>query len=274
MSLRARLAAVLAMSLLATDAAAQSSPAGLRRRMDAFAAALRDQGPMPEIAAFFPRDSAWRMVRTPDREAPGATLRIVRVAPDSTLAAIRGGGELCASFGGPTAEVGPDEATLVMQVMDHPRPWRYVGRQRFVPAGAPAESPSWVEWRRERGAWVVSRIGEEYVYFPRVVGRSMERDLSRDTTVGNELPLERRLAANARWFTDNGQITVGGRRYTPYGLPVRIDDHELRRYGSVDVVPVFVERVNPDDPASVVYVLYAPGQYQRYQSFGNSVCRN
>lgn len=271
---RARLAAVLAMSLLAADAAAQSPPAGLRRRMDAFAAALRDQAPMHTIAGFFPRDSVWAMVRTPDRPAPGATLVIFRVVPDSTLALISEGGRLCDSFGGVVGDVGAAETVLVMQAMEHPRPWRYVGQQRFVPSDAPAGSPAWVEWRRERGAWVVSRIGEEYPYFPRLLGRTLEREISRDTSAGDNLPIERRLATSTRWYDRQEPLIVGVNRFYKYGLPVVIGDDDLRRFGSVDAVPVFVERGAPYDVPSVVYVLAAPGQYQPYQVFGHSVCRD
>jgi hypothetical protein len=269
---RTLLAASLLCALPAA-ARAQDAPAGLRQRMEAFARALREQEPMVRIASFFPRDSAWEFVETPDRKAPGAVVRHHRFEPDGTLRAISEGGPVCSSFGGVIGDVGPVETALVMQAMQSRRPWRYVGRLRFVPPGARAGAPNFVEWRRERGAWVVSRVGEPYHYVPRVIGR-VPPDPTRDTTAGNGLPLERRLAAGTRWFRDNEPIIVAYRRYIKYGLPRPLADSLLVRYGSVGVVPVFVERGERErDLWPVVYVLVTPGEYQPYETYGHSVCR-
>ncbi|HEX8245283.1 MAG TPA: hypothetical protein VF541_17350, partial [Longimicrobium sp.] len=165
---RAVLAAAL-LCALAAEVRAQAAPAELRRRMDAFASALREQEPMARIASFFPRDLAWEFVQTPDRA--DAPVRRHSFGPASTLAAISKGGPICSSFGGVVGNVGPDETVLVMQATESRRPWRYVGRLRFVPPGARTGSPNFVEWRRERGAWVVSRVGEPYHYSPRLIGR-------------------------------------------------------------------------------------------------------
>jgi hypothetical protein len=269
-ALRALLAASL-LFVLPAVADAQNAPAELRRRMDAFARALREQEPMAHIASFFPRDSAWEFVETPDRKAPGAVIRRRRFEPEVTLRAISEGGPVCHSFGGVIGDVGPVETALVMQAMENTRPWRYVGRLRFVPPGARAGSPNYVEWRRERGAWVVSRVGEPYAYFPRVLGRPMP-DPTRDTTAGRGLPLERRLASDTRWFRDNEAITIAYRRYVKFGLPRPVADSLLVRYGSLGVVPVFAARAERRYPG-VVYVPVAPGEYQAYETFGHSICR-
>jgi hypothetical protein len=266
---------LLAAALLATlaaDAAAQSAPAGLRRRMDAFAAALRDEAPVATIASFFPRDAAWEMVRTPERPTPQPAVETIRIAADSTLAAIRKDGRICDSFTGTVGDVGPVETTLGMQMRMHDGPWRYAGRLRFVPPGEPASSPTYVEWRRERGSWVVSRVGEQYYYFPRVLGVDAHDRASRDTTAGSGLPLERRLAAEQRWYRENAPITVGGRRYIKYGLPRPLPDSVLTRFGTVGVVPVYVERSEEERPW-VVYVLATPGQYQPYETHMYGGCR-
>jgi len=272
LSLRALLAASL-LSLLPTVASTQNAPPELRRRMDAFTRALREMEPMERIASFFPRGSAWEFVETPNRKAPGAAVLRRRFDPASTLPAISEGGPICGSFGGVTGDVGAAETALVMQAMASRRPWRYLGRGRFVPPGASADSPGFVEWRREHGAWVIGRIGEEYWYQPRLIGRERP-DVTRDTTVGNGLPLERRLAADTRWFRDSEPINIAGRRYIKYGLPRTLDDSLLKRYGTLGVVPIFKERgaVERGSP-SVIYVLVAPGEYQPYQLFGNSICR-
>lgn len=266
---------LLAVSLLvtvATEAAAQSTPAGLRGRMDAFAAALRDEARVATIADFFPRDAAWELVRVPDRPTPRPAVETIRILADSTLAAISKGGRVCDSFTGTVGDVGPVETTLGMQTRMHRGAWRYAGRLRFVPPGEPVSSPTYVEWRRERGAWVVSRVGEEYYYDPPVLGQE-KPDPTLDTTAGNDLPLERRLAANQQWYRDHEPIVIHGRRYTKYGLPRPLDEGLLRRYGSRGVVPVFVERAVEGDRAEVMYVLVAPGEYQPYQGIAYGGCR-
>ena len=269
-ALRALLAASL-LCVLPAVADAQNAPTELRQRMDAFARALREREPMARIASFFPRDSAWELVDTPDRKAPGAALRRRRFEPGSTLRAISEGGPVCNSFGGVIGDMGPSENALVMQAMESPRPWRYVGRGRFVPTGARAGSPNFVEWRRERGTWVVSRVGESYDYSPRVIGREPP-DPTRDITAGNGLPLERRLAADTRWYQNNEPIVVAYRRWVKYGLPRLQDDSLLVRYGSLGVVPVFARRGYRERP-DLLYVPVAPGEYQPYETHGHSVCR-
>ena len=93
-----------------------------------------------------------------------------------------------------------------------------------------------------------------------------------DTSAGNGLPLERRLASAQPWYLDRGPITIAGRRYIQYGLPRPLDEGLLRRYGSVGGVPVYVERAG-DGGAEVVYVLVAPGQYQPYETNVYLGCR-
>lgn len=50
---------------------------------------------------------------------------------------------------------------LAHQVMTRGTAWRRVAGNRFVPPGACASSPVFVEWRREGDAWVISAIGDE-----------------------------------------------------------------------------------------------------------------
>ena len=264
------------LAALSADAAAQSAPAGLRQRMDGFLAALRSEAPLSTIRGFFPRDSAWELVRVPDSRSPYARVLTFRVAADSTFATISEGGRACDSFGGVFGgEVGPIETTMGMQARIHRRPWRYLGRLRFVPPGEPATSSTYVEWRRERGTWVLSRAGELYYYSSPVLGESASYLASRDTTAGNGLPLERRLAAGTQWFRDSEPIFVANSRYTKYGLPRPLPDSLLVRYGSVGTVPVYVERgVASRYVGEVIYVLVNPGEYQPYQGIGHgSICR-
>ena len=227
---------------------------------------------MERIASFFPRQGEWEMVRTPDRVAPGAVVERHRFSPGNTLAAISYGGPVCDSFGGVTGDIGPAGGVIVMQAHGERR-WRYVGRSRFVPPGRRADSPIYVEWIRENGAWVVSRIGEEYWYAPRVIGEPAERHVTRDTTAGSGLPMERRYGSRAAWFIDSRLIEVEDHLYVKYGLPRTIDAGLLVRFGSVGVVPVFVEPAAARVP-EVMYVLVGPDEYQPYMGFGHSTCRD
>ena len=173
-----------------------------------------------------------------------------------------------------TGDLGAYEGTLVMRAMDSHRLWRYVGHLRFVPPGSRATSRVYVEWRREAGAWVVSRIGASSWYFPRVAGRPTEPELTRDTMEGRWLPPERRLATRQPWFSRGPPIffeRLGG--YMQYGPPREIDDSLLTRFGSIGVVPVFVEPAANHERPEVWYVPTGPGHYQPYMAFGNSVCR-
>jgi len=50
---------------------------------------------------------------------------------------------------------------LAHQILTRGTGWRRVAGNRFVPPGAPASSPVFIEWRREGDTWVVSSIGDE-----------------------------------------------------------------------------------------------------------------
>jgi hypothetical protein len=52
---------------------------------------------------------------------------------------------------------------LLMDVIMHTaHRWRLVGGNRFVPPDAPANCPTYVEWRREGNRWVISAFGDEW----------------------------------------------------------------------------------------------------------------
>jgi hypothetical protein len=263
-------------------AEAQAAPRELRRRMDAFVTALVAMDSMEKIAGFFPRRTEWELVRTPNRVAPGAAVGHHRFAAGQTLAAISEGGPVCDSFGGVTGDVGPYEGALVSQAADSDGrwslsgrgrgPWRHAGRGRFVPPGARPDGHIYVQWTREGGDWVIERIGEEYE--PRSVDTRAWPKVSRDTTAGSELPMESRYASRVDWFVQSSPITVGGRAYVKYGLPVALAQDDVNQFGSVGVVPVFMEPAANRRVPEVVYVLAGPGAYQPYQGFGHSICRD
>jgi hypothetical protein len=284
MHVAALLLGVLTIAALGRPAGAQAAPPELRRRMDAFVTALVAMDSMERIASFFPRQAEWELVRTPNRMAPGAAVERHRFAPGQTLAAISEGGSVCESFGGVSGEVEAYEGTLVSQAARADGrwsfsgrgdgPWRYVGRGRFVPPGAPALSSIYVQWIHERGAWVLERIGEEYWYEPPVIGELAVSRMTRDTSAGRELPMERQQAAGRGWFVEGRPIYFGEHAYVKYGLPRTLSEGDVIRFGSVGMVPVFVEPSASSRQPEVVYVLAGPGEYQPYYGFGNALCRD
>jgi hypothetical protein len=245
-----------------TGASAETTLAG---RMRAFAEAAPN-APNDSVAAFFPRRGDWTWVHTRRPfDAPGP-LRVStwRFPGAETLRAIGEGGPVCQSFD-ESGGVGPYEGRLGMQTRMHRGPWRRVRGTRFVPAGEPAASPVFVEWRREDGAWVVSAFGDMGVYFPRVPDRHPPAAW-RDTT---GVP-EDAAFAQTDWY----MITLGGIRYATYGNPRPEDRSRLKRIGVFEGVSVFAERdENPNQPY-VVHLPTAPGEFQVYLApHGPYVCR-
>ena len=267
----ALVALLLVVSARGLDAQA-APPAGLRPRMNAFLRALRDQAPMPEIAAFFPQRAEWELVRAPNHA--GAPATDLRFRPDETLSAIREGGRVCDSFGGVVGDVAAYGGVIVLQAMGSPR-WKYVGTTRFVPTGKDASPMAYVEWMREGGAWVIARIGEETYYEPHVVGVPVVPAtdavaVTRDTSTRADAPPERRFALGMAWFESNVPLRGGG-TWLKYGVARPVDVALLERFGAVGTVPVFQEI---GAHGEVLYVPVTPGNYQPYQSFGHSVCRD
>jgi hypothetical protein len=92
--------------------------------------------------------------------------------------------------------------------------WRRFGT-RFVPPRAPASSPTYVEWRRERGTWVIAELGDEDTWFaPRPEGprARVRRSPSTGPLLTLPLPEGERYAGTAAWFKSDGMIWLGGLR--------------------------------------------------------------
>ena len=86
--------------------------------------------------------------------------------------------------------------------------------------------------------------------------------------------MERRYADRWRWFAASGPITFERHTYVKYGLPRILGEHDVIRFGSVGVVPVFVEQSASSRQPEVVYVQTGPHEFQPYQGFGHSICRD
>jgi hypothetical protein len=250
-----------------------AQPAELRSRVDEFVTALREMEPMEKIAGFFPSRGVWDLVETPDKVAPGARVGRRRFGPEHTLKAIREGGPLCGSFGGVRGDVAAREGVLVGQVQTNKGRWVHAGGNRFVPSGKGARSPIFLEWTREDGRWVIARVGEESWHSPRVLGGPAWPAVRRNLVAGAGLPIERTFASTTRWYADHLPIRVDGWVLHKYGYPRALSADEVERFGSIGLVPVFVERDLGRTP-EVVYVLTGIGEYQPYQNMVNSTCRD
>lgn len=254
---------------MAAQTGTPAAPATLDARMQAF---LREmgEGSTERVAAFFPRRGDWSWVTTEPRTPEGGRTGTWRFAGSETLRAIGPGGPVCWSFHRGGGELGPRGGSLQAHVTDHPSGWRRVRGNRFVPPGAGARSPVFVQWRREDGEWVVAAFGEVHRWRPpgprepRMAGtQAVPRDgIIRDTLL---VPAGAAYAAGAEWYTANRPITLDGIRYLRYGLPRRFEPGALVRIGTLERVAVYAPRRDTQRP-ELVMVPVAPGEFQVYEN--------
>jgi hypothetical protein len=245
-----------------------AAPATLDARMQAFFREIPRE-PNDALAAFFPRRGDWTWVQTVrdmERGRPPRT-GVWRFPGAETVRVIGVDGPACPSFDHIRGEFGPFEGKFGMQMMMHPGPWRRVRGNRFVPPGASDRSTVFVEWRREDGEWVVSTIGDEEAYLPRLLGVEAN-SVSRDTLLA---PEGAAYAAGQAWYVDRLSIQMDERIYLPYGPPRPLSLNDLRRVGVLDRVSVYAERREPAE--EVLYIPISPGEYQPYQTIGPDPCR-
>ncbi|HET7231208.1 MAG TPA: hypothetical protein VFJ16_14445 [Longimicrobium sp.] len=147
-----------------------------------------------------------------------------------------------------------------------PRPWRRVSATRFVPPDAGRHSATFVEWRRENGRWVISSLGTEEEYWPRLLGRSIDEAVP-GPRVLLKLPLAdtARVAAGQPWYENDEPITVAGVRLVKYGLPRQLAEGDVVRWGTLHGVGVYVEPRTPRVPQIVYLVVDRGGSFQPYQ---------
>ena len=133
------------------------SAATLDDRASAFLRAVRRKN-SDSLALFFPRTGNWTYVHTAHHE-DGPREAVRRFSGPDVPLAISYRGPLGRSF---TINYESQPIGLFAhQVLHRGTAWRRVRGNRFVPPGAPASSPIFVEWRREDGQWVVSAFGDE-----------------------------------------------------------------------------------------------------------------
>lgn len=270
---RAFIVGIALLAAVPSRAAAQDSEVVPAVRMKRFMRALLTDS-LDLLLPFFPRQGDWSWVQAWSDEhehpLPAGTWRFPAA---STRQVLDHGGPACESFdlfpeGG---EFGAPPGLLSEHVRYDSMGWRRVRGNRFVPPGAKASSPVFVEWRREGREWVISRFGDEQMYFPHLAGEEIGT-IMRDTLL--RLPLNA-YAANERWYVNNDPISFDGNRYVKYGLPRQLGDEDWRllvRIGRAGRVPVYAERDVPKPP-EVIYIPTGPGEAQAYEGFLRPSCR-
>lgn len=266
-----RTSTLLIVALLAVQpmAARAQSSASVTRRMDAFVASF---GRAPEPPGFFPREGALEWVVT--YRTPGEADRVERqrFAAEEIPAALDG--PLCRTF-----TLGADMApinTLSHMIRRERVRWRLVGESRFVPRDSAADSPLFVQWRRESGTWVIAAIGEE-VQLPGVGARILgvvAATLVRDSVPSAPVtfPIPSRTYADSAWLRENPGLVVAGEMLSIYGLPRPIQQGGVQRIGTVRGLPVYAEAGAPW-PHPIVYLPLGPsGPFQVYQQMMSDGC--
>jgi hypothetical protein len=265
----AALASLAALPANAQDGAPAPAGSTLAARMQAFVQEIRET-PNTGLAAYFPRRGDWTRVQKigvwRGERRVGERTGVWRFAGAETARVIGADGPACSSFDTRVVDVGPFEGLFGMQTLFNPQPWRLVRGSRFVPRGASADSPVFVEWRREDGAWVVSAFGEEGdpESGPRVLGRPAG-PFSRDTSLVPE------DAAFAQ--ADAYVLVLDGRRYIKYGNPRPLSRTEVERVAVLGRVSIYVERGKGPHLQEYVYIPVAPGQYQPYETVVGLPCQ-
>jgi hypothetical protein len=267
-----RLRALLLILLCGLAGPVRAQPAargqaGLRARMAEFLRSLPEDGPTDTTRRFFPTTGDWSYTHTV-HEAGGGT-RIQRwIFPAAQTSLLFGfDKDVAVDPVRESFQADPHGQTygLLISIVEGSwrRRWRRVGRNRFVPPGAPASSPVFVEWRREPGRWVIAAFGDERYCSPRRLGyeRGEVAPVRRFPA-----PAQPAYAANEGWYLDGG-LSFDGQRYARYGQPRTLQPGELEQMGWKDEVRVYVEKGQAHLPL-VLYVPVAPDIYQPYLAYG------
>lgn len=262
--------ALIAATLIAAPATAQP---GLEARMRAFTHAIERQT-IDSVAAFFPRRGTWTWVLTTHTGLRGDRVGMWRFGAEQTLRALDEGGPVCESFEA-RGEVGSVGVLVAQMGYDPPRPWRRARGNRFVPRGASAGSPHFVQWRREDGRWVVSAFGDERWLAPRLLGSDRNVGM-RDRITGEPLtipiPPDGPHAGRMGWFLRHEPIVFDDRHFYKYGLPRTLAPGDVTRAGALDGVGIYAETGQTGLP-DVLYVPVGPGfEFQPYHPFGEPPC--
>jgi hypothetical protein len=247
----------------------------LRSRMATLADSMRGYELSESFAEWFPREGTW-VWRQTLHGAPEGGDRVVawRFPAAQTVQALSSTGPLCPSFFRGGGEVGTFPTTIAGRLSDDSVRWRQVGL-RFVPRGASASSPAFVEWRREGGRWVISEFGDEHEYVtprPRAPRTIVRRSREPGPLLALPLPEDARYAASAGWFLRSVPLWLGGLPRVKYGLPIHLGSGDVTRIGWVEGVAVYAEPSAVATPEVIYVAVDHEGAFQPYQPAGNYYC--
>lgn len=243
--------------------------ASARSRLNAFLATVRNFGD-DSIPSYFPTEGDWTLVHVVHRPS-GDDVGVRRFRGSEAAAAMALCGPLWNAF-----RFSPEAVTIgsLRLWAEESTTWRATGPTRFAPTGR-AElmhkgdsfvSSAFVEWRRERGRWVIAALGHETFGGRRVLGTTID-DVTRTRWV--RLPASPAYAGTEDWFLNNGLITFEGRLYLKYGLPQSsIDPQLLQGVGWHGAVRVYAETGFTEMPGTLL-IPASPGTYQMYNQAGD-----
>jgi hypothetical protein len=241
----------------------------LLQRMRAFGSAV-DSVDKGRIASFFPRRGEWTLVRIIYRDG-GMTDSI-----ESRQVPARATRRLLAGVREPDcgATSPPPDDQLSFETLF---PWRSEERWRVrSPTRFEAveeirvSTPAFIEWRRERGGWVISTMSEDRLHFPRLLGVDAQGGRPDPVVYPPAMiPLasESRFARGEGWYENHEPIVWMGRRFTKYGLPRILRSGEVTRLGSYRRVGIYVES-GTTGFQEVIYTSVTSTEFQPYQNTG------
>jgi hypothetical protein len=243
--------------------------ASARNRLNAFLATVRDFDD-DDIASYFPTAGDWTLVHVIHRPS-GDDVGVRRFRGSEAAAAMALCGPLWNAF-----RFSPEAVTIgsLRLWAEDSTPWRATGPTRFAPAGRlelmdkddSFVSSAFVEWRRERGRWVIAALGHETFGGRRVLGTAID-DVTRTRRV--RLPASPAYAGTEDWYLSNELITFERRLYLKYGLPLSsIDPHLLQAVGWHGAVRVYAEAGMEEMPGTLL-IPVSPGMYAMYNQGGD-----
>jgi len=243
------------------------APAGLRATMRAFHRALRNERGDTATRRWFPTTGSWSYTHT--THVPGRSDVVGRwIVPAGQTPVLFGFGKGV----GPTPiddsfevryEGGGKDESLIEMFMRTSERWRLVGGHRFVPRGAAASSPVFVEWRRENGRWVISAFGDAHHCNPRLAGEA-KGDVMRARAL--PAPAAPAYAATEPWYINNLALFFDDHRYIKLSTPREIQPSDLEQIGWAGDIRVYVEKGAAGWPR-VLYFPTAPDIYQPYETY-------
>jgi len=269
-------ATLLLLSAAGTSLAAQrdtarvhTAPRTAREAMRRFVHALAvplDEDPL----SFFPHEGEWTWVHTTANvPAGGDAVGIWRFRASETEGATLHCGPARDSFSGSMEGQAPG---LTAEASNGEPTFREVAPHWFVPPYQKGRYPTFVQWRKENGRWVIASFGDEgeFAPWPPPVD---ERAIVQRVRTRPEPATPAYPAANEPWFTSDHILTFAWHRYVAYGQPREIRLDELEPLGWAGDIRVYAEKGKARFRApAVLYVPVSAGNYQPFVTYVPDEC--